>query len=268
MGRLEIGRGRPCIIVPLTSSDPAALEEEAESLASLPADMVEWRVDMFCAPTGVDERAVLSALSGLRERIQVPILATFRTEDEGGCCPLSDEGYASLCADLCRSGNIDLLDVEAFFRSGDAGSIIAAAHACGVPVVASNHDFHATPPKDEIVRRLLYMQDELDADILKIAVMPRSRADVLTLLSATEEASRLAHRPVISMSMGPLGVISRVCGQIFGSAATFGAAKKASAPGQMDVCSLDTVLRTLELACGQSGEQPVPSAIGKGGPRH
>ena len=40
------------------------------------------------------------------------------------------------------------------------------------------------------MRRLLFMQDELGADILKIAVMPQSRADVLSLLAATEEASR------------------------------------------------------------------------------
>ena len=48
--------------------------------------------------------------------------------------------------------------------------------------------------------------------------------------------------------MGPLGVISRVSGGFFGSAATFGAAERASAPGQMDVCALDAVLRRLEEA--------------------
>lgn len=253
VGRLEIGSGRPCIIVPLTASEPASLVKEAGALAALPVDMAEWRVDMFCASTGVDEKAVLAVLPRLREVLRVPLLATFRTAEEGGSCALSDEGYASLCAKLCESGNIDLLDVEAFFRSGAAGDIIAAAHACGVPVVASNHDFHATPPKDELVRRLLYMQDELGADILKIAVMPRNRSDVLTLLAATEEASSRARRPVISMSMGPLGVISRVCGQSFGSAATFGAAGSVSAPGQMDVTALDAVLRALDDAGAGKG---------------
>ncbi len=250
VGRLEIGRGRPCVIVPLTSSSPDALKAEARRLAGLPVDMAEWRVDMFCARTGVDERAVLATLAELKASLSMPLLATFRTVGEGGDCPLSDEGYASLCARLCESGLIDLLDVEAFFRSGAAKDIVARAHALGVPVVASNHDFHATPSKDEMVRRLLFMQDELGADILKIAVMPRCRADVLELLAATEEASSRARRPIISMSMGPLGVISRVCGQSFGSAATFGAAAKASAPGQMDVVALDAVLRALDEASG------------------
>ena len=35
------------------------------------------------------------------------------------------------------------------------------------------------------------------------------------------------------MSMGKLGVISRICGEVFGSAVTFGTAGKASAPGQL-----------------------------------
>ena len=54
IGRLAVGRGRPCIIVPLTSSDLSGLCEEAERLSSLPADMAEWRVDMFCGSSGVD----------------------------------------------------------------------------------------------------------------------------------------------------------------------------------------------------------------------
>lgn len=243
-----MGKGRPCIIVPLTSSSEEELKAEAAALCSVPADMAEWRVDMFGASDEPDEDAILKALEGLRRELSVPLLATFRTADEGGMRALDEERYASLCDALCRSGLVDLLDVEAFFRSGCARDIIARAHACGVPVVASNHDFHATPPREEIVRRLLFMQNELDADILKIAVMPQSRADVLTLLAATQEASSLADRPVITMSMGPLGVISRVCGQSFGSAATFGAARSASAPGQMDVTALDAVLRALDEA--------------------
>lgn len=248
VGRLELGKGRPCIIVPLTSSALADLLGEARALVDLPVDMAEWRVDMF-GSGDVDETAVLQALAELKSALSVPLLVTFRTAAEGGNRFLSDEGYVSLCRRLCESRLPDLLDVEAFLRSGKSKDIIACAHSCGVSVVASNHDFHATPSKDEIVRRLLYMQDELDADIMKIAVMPRCRADVLTLLAATEEVSSRAHRPVITMSMGPLGVISRVCGQTFGSAATFGAAQAASAPGQMDVRALHAVLAALDAAC-------------------
>ena len=65
--------------------------------------------------------------------------------------------------------------------------------------------------------------------------MPQERKDVLTLLEATEEmASEYAQCPLITMSMSGTGVVSRICGEIFGSAVTFGTAGRASAPGQVD----------------------------------
>ena len=88
----------------------------------------------------------------------------------------------------------------------------------------------------------------LGVDIPKIAVMPKDKQDVLTLLSATEEMSRLyADRPIITMSMAGDGVISRICGEAFGSALTFGAAGQLSAPGQLGVKELRQVLEILHI---------------------
>ncbi len=73
--------------------------------------------------------------------------------------------------------------------------------------------------------------------------MPRQVSDVLELLSATEEMLRLyTEKPLITMSMGPLGMISRLSGEAFGSAMTFGSGKKASAPGQIPAEELKKVL--------------------------
>ena len=64
--------------------------------------------------------------------------------------------------------------------------------------------------------------------------------------SATNEmVEEHTNRPIITMSMAATGVISRLAGEVFGSCLTFGAAKKASAPGQMGVNDLKTVLETL-----------------------
>ena len=91
------------------------------------------------------------------------------------------------------------------------------------------------------------MQD-FDADLPKIAVMPTCHQDVLTLLSATlEMAETYADRPIITMSMSGTGVISRLTGEFFGSA--FGAAAKASAPGQIPVSELETVLSVIHKSC-------------------
>ena len=87
------------------------------------------------------------------------------------------------------------------------------------------------------------MMQDFGADIPKIAVMPTCKQDVLTLLSATLEMSeKYADRPIITMSMAGTGVVSRLTGETFGSALTFGAASKASAPGQIGVNALKQVL--------------------------
>ena len=147
-----------------------------------------------------------------------------------------------------QTGYVDFIDVEIFTGDAIVTKIIDGAHAAGVKVIASNHDFHKTPEKSDIIYRLRKMQD-MNADIPKIAVMPQNKKDVLTLLSATEEMTSLyADRPIITMSMAGTGVISRLCGEVFGSSMTFGAAKKASAPGQMGVKDLETVLGLLHSA--------------------
>ena len=50
------------------------------------------------------------------------------------------------------------------------------------------------------------------------------------------------------MSMGRLGVVSRLCGQGFGSAITFGLVDKASAPGQIPAEKLMQVLEIVDQA--------------------
>ena len=138
-----------------------------------------------------------------------------------------------------------MVDVEVFIGTDIVKEIIAVAHNAGVKVIGSNHDFNKTPDKDEIVERLRKMQD-LGVDIPKIAVMPKDMKDVITLLAATEEMHReFAYRPIVTVSMSEAGVLSRICGEAFGSAITFGAAKNVSAPGQMGVNDLSTAIKLL-----------------------
>ena len=84
--------------------------------------------------------------------------------------------------------------------------------------------------------------EERGADIAKIAVMPEYKKDLLTLLAATECAAEEMQIPVVTMSMGEIGLLSRLSGEIFGSALTFGTAGAASAPGQMDAVELRKIL--------------------------
>jgi 3-dehydroquinate dehydratase-1 len=242
-----IGEGMPKICVPIVGITKEAILEEARAITKLPADVVEWRIDWFENVFEFDK--LEDVLKDLREVLgDMPILMTFRTSKEGGEKAIEDEVYADINIKAAQTGLVDMVDVEVFTGDEIVKKIIDGAHAAGVKVVASNHDFGKTPDKDDIVGRLRKMQ-ELDADIPKIAVMPNSKKDVLTLLAATEEmATEYADRPIITMSMAGTGVISRLAGEVFGSALTFGAAAKASAPGQMGVTDLKQILTLLHGA--------------------
>ena len=244
---VEIGAGIPKIIVPIVGITHEAIVEEAKTFDSIPVDVVEWRVDWFESVFEFDKvEAVLKDLRGALG--ETPILMTFRTSKEGGEKAIEPEAYAELNIKAAKTGLVDMIDVEIFTGDDIVTKIIEGAHAAGVKVVASNHDFFKTPEKDDIVGRLRKMQD-MGADIPKIAVMPQNKKDVLTLLAATEEMyTEYADRPIITMSMAGTGVISRLSGEVFGSSMTFGAAKKASAPGQMGVNELNTVLSLLHSA--------------------
>ncbi len=244
---IEIGSGSPKIIVPIVGVTKQEIIDEAKTFGDIKVDVVEWRVDWF--ENVFEFEKVEEVLKELREVLgNTPILMTFRTSKEGGEKAIEADAYAALNIKAAQTGYVDFVDVEIFTGDDIVRKIIDGAHEAGVKVIASNHDFFKTPSQSDIVYRLRKMQD-MGADIPKIAVMPQSKKDVLTLLAATEEmTTNFADRPIITMSMAGTGVISRLCGEVFGSSMTFGAAKKASAPGQMNVGDLETILNLLHGA--------------------
>ena len=241
-----IGAGRPKVIIPIVARTETTILETAAQFSTLRADCVEWRADWFDSVS--DPAALARCLQGLRAALgEKLLLATFRTKAEGGEKALSPEEYAAFCTAVCASGCADLLDVEFFPNRDILPERIAQAHAAGVAVVCSSHDFQKTPPKAELVSRLVAMQ-QAGADLPKLAVMPQSRTDVLELLAATAEMADLhPETPVITMSMGALGGVSRLCGETFGSAMTFANPGTASAPGQIPLETVNTVLDSLKL---------------------
>ena len=99
---------------------------------------------------------------------------------------------------------------------------------------------------EELIRRLTRMQ-EMGADVAKIAVMPQSREDVMTLMEATMEADHSLDIPVVTMSMGRMGVLSRLAGTLTGSAMTFASVGEASAPGQIPIEQMRVFCQLLSM---------------------
>ena len=238
---IKIGEGIPKICVPLVGETLTQLMEEAAYLETVDLDVVEWRVDFF--EHVEDCEKVIEALNEIRGTLpNIPLIFTFRSAKEGGEKEVSDSYYFELNRTIAETGMVDIIDIELFNDENEVRSVVKAAHLSDVFVILSNHDFAKTPAKEEIISRLRKAQ-ELDGDLPKIAVMPQSTADVLTLLDATNTMhEQYADRPIITMSMAGKGVISRLAGEVFGSALTFGAAQKASAPGQVPVAELRNAL--------------------------
>ncbi|MFT4079129.1 type I 3-dehydroquinate dehydratase [Rhodomicrobium sp.] len=245
---IAIGEGKPKTIVPITAKDPASVRSFATKIGADPSiDLIEFRVDYLEIALNAEAVAELSkdvagAINGK------PLLLTFRTKAEGGVTAIDDKAYAGFYETIVKKGKVDLIDVELVRDEKAVRRIVKAAHAAGVAVVMSNHDFQATADADELVRRLRKME-VLGADVLKLAAMPKDAGDVLKLLTATwEMRSRYTEKPMITMAMGGTGVVSRLTGELFGSAATFGMVGQASAPGQIDVHALQSVLETIHKA--------------------
>ena len=265
--------GLPAVAVSLTGPSLAHAQAQARSAIDTGADVLELRVDLLeeagaltAAPMDTAAARVLECLRGVGEVANgadadagAPLLLTCRTAAEGGRAQLDDAAYGALLrsvldglADWAPERRPAAIDVEV--QRGCLQLVCEHAHTLGVDVVASFHDFEATPP-DEVLEGVLARMADEGADLAKIAVWPTSADDVARLLGVCARATAGTGEgagpgvPVAAMSMGALGAVSRVA-PAFGTALTFAVVPdeqgeaRASAPGQMPI---QDVRRCLEL---------------------
>ena len=237
--------------MPIVAKTKAASLEKAAEITTLPVDLVEWCADFY--EDLFNTPALLETLKALRSALSSkPLLFTIRTKPEGGEVSPKFEDYASTNLAVAKSGDADLVDVEMFWGCTDwnakasdvSAKLVKDIHAAGCLAVGSRHNFSATPSASEIVATLKNQQ-AAGADIPKAAVMPNSKDDVLAVINASAEYGKTADRPYLTISMGPLGMMSRVACELSGSCMTFGAAGQASAPGQIQVKDLKDMLELI-----------------------
>nr|WP_314370527.1 type I 3-dehydroquinate dehydratase [uncultured Acinetobacter sp.] len=232
-------------IVPITAKTKEQAIAQAKVIAAnQDADLAEFRIDLL--DFAADSKQVIALGHELKKILgDKPMIATIRTHNEGGKLSISDSDYGKTYQAYLKQPFMDMLDVEMFRDQQVVKNTVKLAHDKKVLIVMSNHDFQKTPNEDEIVKRLL-KQDELGADILKIAVMPQSKQDVFTLMNATLKVSQQSKKPLLTMSMGKLGTISRIATANMGGSFSFGMIGEASAPGQIDVTQLKQFLKTVQ----------------------
>lgn len=239
-----IGGAMPLICLPLVGDTAKKVFKEAEELVGLRPDLLEWRIDAY---ENVESKEVcLSVLKEVRAIIgEIPLIFTCRVDLEGGFKKITRENRLELFVAAMASGDIDIVDVELCNDKEFVNSVKECAKANNVKLILSYHNFKETPSEHFIYAKLVEAQTA-GADISKLAVMPSNYGDVLTLLSATNKArSETVQGPIVTMSMGPEGAVSRLAGGLFGSDITFAIGMQASAPGQIPIEGLRTSMALL-----------------------
>ena len=253
---MEIGRGMPKICVPIIEKNHNYILKQADRIMRSPADIVEWRADFYSG--NMSKYPLFKFLERLKNRLPgKALLFTYRSVTEGGEGTAEAQEYAAICRRAVDSGYIDLIDIEYSMGWQTLRHLTAYAQQRGVKVISSSHNFSSTPSNHELQKSFADMKKS-GADVVKLAVMPQNPRDVLRLTEVALNVSEIDGAvPVIAVSMGGMGVSSRITGEVFNSAITFAAVGNASAPGQIDADSLDGMLIDLhrQLTDGKYAEK-------------
>ncbi|MCP8967383.1 type I 3-dehydroquinate dehydratase [Ectobacillus ponti] len=245
MSQLFTEEKLPYICTPLTGATTEELLAEVQAVLPKKPDLLEWRADFFLNIE--NKEAVLETSRQLRHASgEIPILFTIRSVKEGGeHIPLDESGKVELLGEMCKSDFVQMVDYEVCNEPELVRQVRDCSAKHGKKLILSYHNFKRTPHKMEICKYLL--QAELyGADAAKAAVMPENQEDVFTLLEATREMQKTMGIPVITISMGGLGAVSRLFGWMYGSVLTFAVGEHSSAPGQIPIEELRQAIQTVK----------------------
>ena len=237
----------PAIITPLVGKTRSAILEEVAFIVPKKPDLLEWRIDFFEAIGDIP--AVIETALAIREAAGgIPVLLTRRNVTEGGQPLAIDEpAVVAMYTAACQAKCVELIDYELSNAPADIQALREVSKASGIGMIMSFHNFQMTPDVATLDSKFAAAK-QYGADVGKVAVMPTNDLDVLELLAATSRARETLDIPLISMSMGGVGSVSRIMGWVYGSAATFAVGKSSSAPGQVAIEDLRTALAIVRQA--------------------
>ncbi|GAB7388867.1 type I 3-dehydroquinate dehydratase [Bacillaceae bacterium] len=240
VGGTKIGDQQPCICTPLVGDQDEAVLREIEGILPKKPDMFEWRLDFY--KNLADPERVLSLAAKVRERIGLkPLICTIRSQREGGQpIAITEEEKLKLYVSLCERKLVDIIDYELSNRQEDIEWLRHVSSKNRVKLILSYHNFMSTPSKAFLLQQIA-KAEFMAADIAKVAVMSNEIDDILRLLEVTLEARKIVEIPLITISMGKFGFLTRMFGSLFGSSVTFAVGNASSAPGQIPIEDLRAV---------------------------
>ena len=214
------------IAIPIFQKDYENVIKVAKDCINKGADVLEFRIDAL-------ENPEISEIKKTIEEINFPMIATNRISTEGGSFKGTEEERFEILYECCDL--VDYVDIE--LQSND--EYIKKIHDTGVTTIVSYHDFEKTPKLSEIT--YIVEKEQKLGDIAKVAFMPQDLDDTLTILAV------LSHcEDTIAISMGDLGSYTRVMASKFNSPITFAAGTDVTAPGQIDIETMKSLL-TMDL---------------------
>ena len=237
-------QGERCAIcIPIVGPTVEDILSQVQEAVQAKVDLIELRPDMWMKCSNISEDEYIPTIITFVEEVyskvvDMPVLFTWRTIDEGGETPLCSDNYIKLLQAIVDQDLVQAIDVELFAYTEEIGSVMKQAHQQGIQTVMSYHKFQSTPDIETLhvyAERMV----SVGAQVIKFALMPTTNDDVLSVLQLTKELTeRYPQLPRITMSMGQLGQMTRTCGHVFGNCLTFGTLGQASAPGQIEVAVL------------------------------
>ncbi len=157
-----------------------------------------------------------------------PWVATLRRPQDGGRYPGNEEDRQAILRQAIVAGCFEWVDLET-----DIAETIRRFGT--VKRIVSYHNMTETPANlDEIYARMLRQ----DADVVKIAVMAKTPADVAKILKLQREATK----PTVAFGMGELGFLTRFTALKYGAPFIYAAfnRERTIAPGLPSIDDLKT----------------------------
>ena len=216
--------------MPRSLEDVAAIDLERLT----DADIIEWRADFL------PKEEILKVAPAVFEKfVGRELIFTLRTTSEGGNIDLSDQEYVALIKEVAALYHPDFIDFEYYSHKAVFEEMLDFPN-----LVLSYHNFEETP---ENFLEIMSELTTLSPAVVKMAVMPETEQDVLDVMNYTRGFKTLnTGQAYATMSMGDLGILSRLAGRITGSCWTFASLDEASAPGQIPLATLKKFLEVLE----------------------
>jgi len=222
------------ICVSIAAEDAAGIIAAVMPVVQL-VDVVEIRLDGMIDPR--IEQCVTN--------IPRPVLVTNRPTWEGGQYARSEQDRIDLLCQAIQSG-AQYVDIELRTDVDLREQVQKVARKHGTRVIMSSHDFQGTP-SFAVLKETLRQMTASGADVGKIVTTAMNAEEAVRILSLQQEALA-SHFPLSAFAMGAAGKISRLATLYLGGFMSYAAitAQQATAPGQLSVHDLHTLINLLE----------------------